>query len=36
MIPLQDMPQKFSAMQAWQIEKPHRHVQQNGNCPLQH
>ncbi len=29
-MPLQDMVQKFSCMQAWQILNPHRHVQLKG------
>lgn len=28
---LQDIPHMLSCMQAWQILKPHRHVQQKGN-----
>jgi hypothetical protein len=31
-IPLQDIPQKFFSMQFWQMENPHRHLQQNGGC----
>jgi hypothetical protein len=33
-MPLQDMPQKFSSMQSWQMENPHRHRQQNGGASL--
>jgi hypothetical protein len=29
-IPLHDIPQKFSIMQSWQIAKPQRHLQQKG------
>ena len=29
-IPLQEMPQKFSSMQSWHMVKPHRQRQQNG------
>jgi len=31
-MPLQDIPQKFFSMQFWQMENPHRHLQQNGGC----
>jgi hypothetical protein len=31
-MPLQDIPQKFFSMQSWQMENPHRHLQQNGGC----
>jgi hypothetical protein len=34
-IPLQDIPQKFSIMHSWQIAKPQRHVQQKGAFFLQ-
>jgi hypothetical protein len=30
-IALQDIPHMFSCIHAWQILKPHRHVQQNVN-----
>jgi hypothetical protein len=29
-MPLHDMPQTFSAMQIWQMQKPQRQVQQKG------
>jgi hypothetical protein len=35
-IPLQDKPQKFSFMQAWQILNPQRHRQQKGTVDPQH
>jgi hypothetical protein len=28
-IPLQDIPQKFSSMQSWHMANPHLHLQQN-------
>lgn len=34
-MPLQDMPHTFSSMQAWQIMKPHRQLQQKGTVWLQ-
>lgn len=34
-IPLHDMPQKFSSMQSWQMAKPQRHCQQNGTLAPQ-
>jgi hypothetical protein len=34
-MPLQDMPHKFSSMQTWQMAKPHRQVQQKGALSLQ-
>jgi len=34
-MPLQDIPQKFSSMQSWQIANPHLHLQQKGAALLQ-
>ena len=35
-MPLQDMPQTFSYMHAWQMANPHRQVQLNGVKAWQH
>ena len=35
-MPLQDIPQKFSSMQAWHTANPHRQVQLNGVKAWQH
>jgi len=35
-IPLQDIPQKFSSMQSWHMANPHLHLQQKGAALLQH
>jgi hypothetical protein len=34
-MPLQDIPQKFSSMHAWQMAKPHRQRQQKGSVSPQ-
>jgi hypothetical protein len=34
-MPLQDMPQKFSSMHAWHMANPQRQRQQNGRTALQ-
>lgn len=34
-MPLHDMPQTFSAIQAWQMQKPQRQVQQKGGASPQ-
>jgi len=34
-MPLQDIPQKFSSMQSWQMANPHRHRQQKGGAAPQ-